>query len=75
MSAKLLWAVLLATVVACAPNRPLPEPDVVDTFCLTARKRTWDPDVDSVPTMREAVVWNKIVDARCRPAAGKEQKG
>lgn len=38
---------------------------VVDTFCLTATKRTWDPETDSVTTMREAVVWNRLVDRRC----------
>ena len=42
-------------------------PVLTDTFCLTAKKRTWDPDTDSVQTMREAVVWNKLVDKRCPP--------
>ena len=38
---------------------------VVDTFCLSAKKRTWDPDTDSVQTMREAVVYNGVIDRRC----------
>lgn len=60
---KTLSLVLLALLVAgCAKEVPA---QVVDTFCLTAKKRTWDPDVDSVQTMREAVVFNRYVDRRC----------
>jgi sugar (pentulose or hexulose) kinase len=52
-------AIMLAGCAATATTT------VVDTYCLTAKKRTWDPDVDSVQTMREAVVYNRAIDRRC----------
>ena len=55
---------LLALLVAGCAKEP-PVTTVVDAFCLTSKKRTWDPDTDSVETMREAVVWNRYVDKRC----------
>lgn len=58
--------IILALLLAGCETTPAPEPMApVDTFCLTAKKRTWDPDTDSVPTMREAVVWNRLVDLKC----------
>jgi hypothetical protein len=57
----LLMVALLLAGCATAPLQDV----VTDTFCLTAKKRSWDPDTDSVATMREAVVWNRQVDLRC----------
>ena len=62
------WGIPIALTIAavslagCAKEVPA---EVVDTFCITAKKRTWDPDTDSVQTMREAVVYNRMVDRRC----------
>lgn len=52
----------LLALTGCAKEPPV---QVADTFCLTAKKRTWDPDADSIQTMREAVVFNRAVDRRC----------
>jgi hypothetical protein len=40
---------------------------VTDSFCLSpaSKKRSWNPEVDSVERMREAVTWNHYVDRRC----------
>jgi hypothetical protein len=39
----------------------------VDTFCISpaSKKRTWNPETDSVESMREAVTFNRYVDTRC----------
>jgi hypothetical protein len=37
---------------------------VVDTFCLTAKKRSWDL-ADTPETIRDARAWNLLVDRRC----------
>ena len=45
-----------------------PRAVVVDSFCLSPNlKRDWDPDTDTVESMRAAVVWNRYVDKRCPP--------
>jgi hypothetical protein len=36
----------------------------VDSFCETAKKRTWSVK-DSVDTIREAQAWNRAIDKRC----------
>lgn len=41
-----------------------PEVRVVDTFCLSAKKRLWNPDMDP-QIAREAIVWNGTIDRRC----------
>ncbi len=61
---KTALTLLPLLLAGCATTQSTPA-TAVDTFCLTAKKRTWDPDVDSVTTMREAVVWNRTVDRRC----------
>ena len=58
---------LALALAGCATTDTTPV--VTDTFCLTARKRSWDPDVDSIQTMREAVTHNRFIDRRCPPKA------
>lgn len=50
------------TAVADPPAPPAPV--MVDTFCQTARKRTWSLK-DTPETIREARAWNTLVDRRC----------
>jgi hypothetical protein len=52
-------------LAGCATTPPAPA--VVDTFCLSpaSKKRTWNPETDSVETMRAAVTFNRYVDRRC----------
>lgn len=45
-----------------------PPPVIVDTFCETARKRSWSVK-DTPATIAEAAAWNRAVDRRC--GAGK----
>lgn len=55
--------VLLALLVAgCAPSPP-PQ-SVVDTFCLTAKKRPWSIH-DTPESIQDARAWNKAIDRRC----------
>ena len=60
-----LWIILACGLLAGCATSAATAPVAIDTFCFSAKKRTWDPDTDSVETMREAVVWNKTVDRRC----------
>jgi hypothetical protein len=53
-----------ATQQAAAPVVEPPAPVVVDSFCETARKRTWSVK-DSIDTIREARAWNRVIDRRC----------
>lgn len=41
-----------------------PETTVVDTFCLSARKRAWSIN-DTPESIRDAEAWNKAIDRRC----------
>jgi hypothetical protein len=56
-------AVLCAclAVVGCTKE---PAPMAIDTFCVTAKKRTWSVN-DTAETIRDAEAWNKTVDLRC----------
>lgn len=40
---------------------------VTDTYCLSpaSKKRIWNPETDSVESMREAVTINRYTDLRC----------
>jgi hypothetical protein len=37
---------------------------VTDTFCITAKKRTWSIN-DTAESIRDTEVWNKTIDLRC----------
>jgi hypothetical protein len=56
-----LGLILAGCATATAPAA------VVDTFCGSpaSRKRSWNPETDSVETMRAAVTFNRYVDKRC----------
>lgn len=41
-----------------------PETRVVDTFCLTAKKRLWSID-DTAETIQAAEIQNKTIDRKC----------
>lgn len=41
-----------------------PEQTVTDSFCLSARKRTWSVS-DSPQSIQEAEAWNSAIDRRC----------
>jgi hypothetical protein len=62
---KICLFVLAALALAgCATT---PTPQLVDTFCASpaSKKRVWNPETDSVASMREATVFNTYVDRRC----------
>ena len=52
---------MVAAIAACAKDPP---PMAVDTFCLTAKKRTWSVS-DTAETIRDAEIWNATIDRRC----------
>lgn len=54
---------LLASMLAGCATEP-PRQSVVDTFCLTAKKRIWSIN-DTAESIRAAEVWNRTVDRRC----------
>jgi hypothetical protein len=62
--ATLALSVLLL-LSACATTEP--SAVVVDTFCISpaSKKRVWNPETDTVETMREAVTHNRYIDLRC----------
>jgi hypothetical protein len=56
-----LSGLAFALLAGCATMPPL---QVADTFCLTAKKRSWS--INDTPAMiREAKTWNQLVDRRC----------
>ena len=61
---KTLLALVVAVAVGGCSLVPKPELEVVDTFCLTAKKRQWSVS-DSLLTIHEAEVWNATIDRRC----------
>jgi hypothetical protein len=66
---------LILLLAGCATPQPAPpavEPTAVavDTFCDTAKKRSWSVK-DTAQTIAEARAWNRAVDKRCGvPGAG-----
>ncbi len=69
---KVMLPALLCLVIAgCTAQtaeapRVEPTPVITDTFCETAKKRSWSVK-DTPATIAEARAWNRAVDKRCRP--------
>jgi hypothetical protein len=61
----LLAALLLMPGCATTGGAPV----ATDSFCITAKKRKWSVH-DRPEAVREARVWNQIVDRRCGIAKG-----
>jgi hypothetical protein len=55
---------ICALALAGCATTSVPEPVPVDTYCLTAKKRTWDIN-DTPETIRDVRAHNKTVDLRC----------
>lgn len=62
-----LGALLLLPGCALFDQKQLPM--AVDTFCLTAKKRSWSIH-DTPESIRDARVWNQVVDRRCGASKG-----
>lgn len=61
MKSVILCTCLAIVLVGCAKE---PEPVAIDTFCISAKKRTWSVN-DTPETIRDVTAWNKLVDLRC----------
>jgi hypothetical protein len=61
---KILLVLAVAAAVGGCSLVPKPGLDVVDTFCLTSKKRQWSIN-DSVESIHQAEVWNATIDRRC----------
>jgi uncharacterized lipoprotein YajG len=61
--ASLLALAGCATEPTPAPIAP-PAPIVTDSFCETARKRSWSVK-DTAQSIAEARAWNRAIDKRC----------
>lgn len=67
-----LGTILLA---GCAVQQPAeeprekPAPIVTDSFCATAKKRSWSVK-DTAQTIAEAKAWNRAIDRQCRSTGG-----
>lgn len=64
MQMKALAIAIVLALAGCATTKEVPGP-VVDTFCITAKKRTWDYLRDSPETIQDVDAWNRAVDRRC----------
>ena len=66
-------ALLVLTISGCATTSS--PPAVVDTYCLSpaSKKKIWNPETDSVESMREAVTINRYTDLRCGVPGKKAQ--
>lgn len=56
-----ICALIASALAGCGKE---PEPVAIDTFCISAKKRTWSVD-DTAETIRDVTAWNKLVDLRC----------
>lgn len=68
LAAVILLLAGCAAQTAEAPKAE-PQPVVVDSFCSTARKRTW-AEKDTPASIAEADAWNRAIDRRCRSTGG-----
>jgi hypothetical protein len=59
---RLTIVMTLVMLTGCATSQV--EPVAVDTWCLSARKRTWSIN-DTPETIRDAEAHNRAVDLRC----------
>jgi hypothetical protein len=60
----MIRAVILCACLATAGCATTQQTTVVDTFCITAKKRYWSIN-DTAETIRDAEAWNKTIDLRC----------
>lgn len=60
----MIRAIVLCICLAMVGCAQSPTPVAVDTFCITAKKRTWSVN-DTAETIRDAEAWNKTIDLRC----------
>jgi len=44
--------------------RRIPEKTVVDTLCITVKKKGWSAN-DTPKTIRDAKAWNRQIDRHC----------
>lgn len=63
MKSAVVFTCLAILLAGCETTKE-PEPVAIDTFCLTAKKRTWSIQ-DTAETIRDAEAWNKTIDLRC----------
>jgi hypothetical protein len=68
--AILMISILLSLAGCATPATEREAAVVIDTFCSSpaSRKRVWNPETDSIASMRDAVTHNRYVDLRCRAA-------
>jgi hypothetical protein len=64
---KVLTPFLVAALALAGCATTPPSVQVVDTFCASpaSRKKAWNPETDSIESIREAVTFNRYVDRRC----------
>lgn len=63
----IIVSLALLALPGCAlfqPQEP-PQSAIVDTFCLTAKKRKFSIDRDPPDRIREARIHNEVIDRRC----------
>ena len=61
---KQIVLVLMLGALAAGCNPPPPGKTVIDTFCLTAKKRLWSIH-DTPESIKSARAWNKGIDRKC----------
>ena len=57
-------ALMMSILPGCAMFQAATQSTVVDTYCLTAKKRKWSVD-DRPEVIREARIENQVIDRRC----------
>lgn len=68
MTRYIIFTIVLGALLllpGCATWGGVQQATVVDTYCLSAKKRKWSIDRDAPDRIREARVWNEVVDRRC----------
>lgn len=57
--------VSLALLLPGCAKEPPAQTAIVDTFCLTSKKRKFSIDRDTPERVREARIHNEVIDRRC----------
>ena len=64
LAVALVVPLIMGNQGGCASTSSPPVQVVADTFCQTAKKRTWHPD-DTPESIEEAIKWNRGLDRAC----------
>ena len=61
---RLIVLTLVLLLTGCSLLDGIPEKTVVDTLCITVKKKGWSAN-DTPKAIRDAKAWNRQIDRHC----------